>query len=398
MNLKRPLLFLLIGLALATGVRAQAPQRVSYQAVVCHANNRPASNEEVTLRLSVLLHRSNGDSVVYSEMHTTTTNPNGVLAVYLGAGTPTTSQRLSDIEWSRGNYLLRSELDPEGTKDYSSTIANSIVSVPYALHANSAGHADTAHEALHLRGLHDTLRIAFDTLVSKKQMNAALNLKSNLHHTHPTEDIEGLSAILAGKASNADLAVLATSLAAKADTSVLDSLASDRELNSARTSLQGAIGGKADTNHRHAVADIDGLSSVLATQVTVHALDTLASIRHLDNVRTALQTAIDSKIDTDALDTLASDRELNNARNDLQNAINGKADTNHGHRIDDVSGLRTELNGKASTASLAGLASSLSLTVNANSLDTLASVRELNTARNDLQSAINGKADTNHGH
>ena len=103
-------------------------------------------------------------------------------------------------------------------------------------------------------------------------------------------------------------------------------------------------------------------------------------------------------MNADALDTLASDRELNSTRTDLQNAINGKADTNHGHGIDDVSGLRTELNGKASTASVAGLASSLSLKVNANALDTLASDRELNNARNALQAGINGKADTNHRH
>lgn len=126
---------------------AQAPQKVSYQGMVLKNGNIPVSNGNVDIRLSVLQGSQTGD-VVYCETHRTTTNANGLFSVLLGTGHVESANDFSTIEWGRGPFYLKSEIAPDGDRSYTIFSSNQLVSVPYALYANTS---------LHIIGFTDSL-------------------------------------------------------------------------------------------------------------------------------------------------------------------------------------------------------------------------------------------------
>jgi hypothetical protein len=117
----------------------QAPEKISYQAVIRDAGNEVVTNQQVGMKISILQGSESG-TVVYAETHTPTTNANGLVSVIVGNGTPL-SGNITTINWGSGTYFLKSETDAAGGTTYSITIINQILSVPYALHANKAEEA-----------------------------------------------------------------------------------------------------------------------------------------------------------------------------------------------------------------------------------------------------------------
>ncbi|MBR4135829.1 MAG: hypothetical protein IKU03_05425, partial [Bacteroidales bacterium] len=77
------LTFMVLSLA---AVFAQAPQRMSYQAVVRNANNTLVANQSVSARISILQGSVTG-APVYVENHTVMTNTNGLMTLEVGSGT-----------------------------------------------------------------------------------------------------------------------------------------------------------------------------------------------------------------------------------------------------------------------------------------------------------------------
>ena len=116
---------------------AQAPQLMSYQAVVRNGNNQLLSNAPVGMRISVLQGSANGN-VVYSETHSVTTNAQGLATLSVGGGTPQ-SGTFAGIDWANGPYFLKAETDPAGGSNYTITATSQLMSVPYALYATRAG-------------------------------------------------------------------------------------------------------------------------------------------------------------------------------------------------------------------------------------------------------------------
>ena len=115
---------------------AQAPQRMSYQAVVRNSQNQLVTEQSVSVRISILQGSVTG-AVVYSETHTAMTNANGLLTIEIGGGT--TSDTFDQIEWANGLFFLKSEIDPAGGINYSIESVQQLMSVPYALYATQAG-------------------------------------------------------------------------------------------------------------------------------------------------------------------------------------------------------------------------------------------------------------------
>jgi hypothetical protein len=126
---------LMMGLAVA----AQAPSRMSYQAVIRDNSNALITNASVTTRITLLQGSATGTEV-YAEMHNAVTNLNGLLTLQIGDGQPL-SGNLSTIDWSVGPYFLKMETDPNGGSSFSITSTQQLLSVPYALYAASAGNA-----------------------------------------------------------------------------------------------------------------------------------------------------------------------------------------------------------------------------------------------------------------
>lgn len=132
MNKLYPFLTLLLLSAL---VWAQSPQKMSYQAVVRDNNNNLVVKRPVGVKMSVLKGSEKGN-VVYSELFSPNpeTNANGLLTLEIGGGTPV-SGTFSEIDWSKGPFFVRTEIDPSGGSNYTVTGTSPLLSVPFALHA-----------------------------------------------------------------------------------------------------------------------------------------------------------------------------------------------------------------------------------------------------------------------
>ena len=116
---------------------AQSPQKISFQAIVRNASNALVTSANVSLRISLLQGTSTG-TVAYSETHNVTTNTNGLATIQIGGGT-VLSGTFSAINWANGPYFIKSETDPNGGSNYNIVNVTQLLSVPYALYAETSG-------------------------------------------------------------------------------------------------------------------------------------------------------------------------------------------------------------------------------------------------------------------
>ena len=131
---------ILVALLITASTFAQAPEKMSYQAVVRDATNTVVTNQSVGMQISILQTTITGISV-YTETQTATTNINGLVSLEIGAGT--TSDDFSTIDWSAGPYFIKTETFPTGGVSYSITGTSQIMSVPFALYVKTAGSSET---------------------------------------------------------------------------------------------------------------------------------------------------------------------------------------------------------------------------------------------------------------
>ncbi len=116
---------------------AQAPQKMSYQALLRNSANQLLVSTQVGMQISLLQGSANGPAV-YIETQNPTTNINGLVSVEIGTGTIELGQ-FGLVNWSQGPYFIKTETDPNGGSNYTITGTSELLSVPYALFAaNSA--------------------------------------------------------------------------------------------------------------------------------------------------------------------------------------------------------------------------------------------------------------------
>lgn len=118
----------------------QAPQRFSFQAVVRHPDTSLVTYKQISVRLSILKGDING-TVVYSEIHSPRTNGLGLFTLEVGGGT-VLSGGFSSIDWGNDSYFIKREIDPTGGTNYTISGTSQMLSVPYALHAETASKLD----------------------------------------------------------------------------------------------------------------------------------------------------------------------------------------------------------------------------------------------------------------
>jgi hypothetical protein len=118
-------------------VSAQAPEKMSYQAVMRNTSGQLLANQNIGVKVSVL-QGSPAGTVVYSERLTGTTNVNGLISLEIGTGT-VLSGTYSTINWPSGNFYLKTETDPTGGTSYTITGTSQLLSVPYAMYAKTSG-------------------------------------------------------------------------------------------------------------------------------------------------------------------------------------------------------------------------------------------------------------------
>jgi hypothetical protein len=118
---------------LTASALAQAPQKMSYQAVIRDDNSVLVKSQSVGMRISIL----QGVNPVYVETHATNTNANGLITIEIGNGT-VVSGVFASIDWSAGTYSIKTETDPAGGVNYTAIVGTSqLLSVPYALYAKT---------------------------------------------------------------------------------------------------------------------------------------------------------------------------------------------------------------------------------------------------------------------
>jgi uncharacterized protein (TIGR02145 family) len=127
---------LLLVAVLITGAYSQAPEKMSYQAVIRNASGELVKSSSVGMKISIFPNYVTAPAV-YVETHTSTTNVNGLVTLEIGGGT-VVSGTFAGIDWSTGVYLIKTEIDPTGGTNYSISGTSQLFSVPYALYSKTS--------------------------------------------------------------------------------------------------------------------------------------------------------------------------------------------------------------------------------------------------------------------
>jgi hypothetical protein len=124
-----------------TGV-AQPATSFKYQAVVRDGQGLVIANQAVSFRISILTDTENGITA-YSETQVVTTTAQGLVNLNIGEGT-LVSGDFNLIDWGNHHFYLKIEIDPQGGTDYTAMGVSPLLSVPYALHAQTVTQNDDA--------------------------------------------------------------------------------------------------------------------------------------------------------------------------------------------------------------------------------------------------------------
>ena len=137
--MKKTLQTIALCFAIVTGARAQAPLQFNYQGVARNTSGIPLASAPIGIQIIIHDGSATG-TVVYQETHTQTTNSFGLYTVAIGTGTVVTGS-FTGIAWASGSKFMEVDLDPTGGTSYTAAGTTQLLSVPYAVYANTAGTA-----------------------------------------------------------------------------------------------------------------------------------------------------------------------------------------------------------------------------------------------------------------
>ena len=137
-------LFTLLALIVLTTITAQAPQGFNYQATVRNAAGDLIINQNVTFKFNIMLNTSTS-LPVFSETHYVPTDDLGQVNLTVGQGTATIGS-FAGINWGSGTYYLGIELNTGA--NFVAMGTTQLLSVPYALYANTAGSTSSNNTGL----------------------------------------------------------------------------------------------------------------------------------------------------------------------------------------------------------------------------------------------------------
>lgn len=116
---------------------AQVPGSINYQLLARHASGEVIADQPMIIRISILGAPPFGE-VKYSETHADTSNSFGLINLAIGTG-EVLSGSFGSLPWEAGNLFLKTEISIEGSKSFQDMGTTQLVSVPYAMYANSSG-------------------------------------------------------------------------------------------------------------------------------------------------------------------------------------------------------------------------------------------------------------------
>ena len=132
----KTILLILAFIGFHLSLAAQAPQKMSYQAVIRDSEGELLANAPISLKIAIHQGSANG-STVYEETQTATTNINGLVSLHIGTGSANTGV-FSQINWDGGPLFIETGIDIYGGSNYTLNTTSEILSVPLAMHADVA--------------------------------------------------------------------------------------------------------------------------------------------------------------------------------------------------------------------------------------------------------------------
>ena len=130
------ILTILLFVTVTLTIFAQAPEKMSYQAIIRSQTNSLVKNSDISLNVIVYQGATTGTKD-YEETHFVKTNNNGLVSLEIGTGNIITGS-FSAIAWEKGPYFIETQVDATGGTNYNIIGITQLLSVPYALHAKTA--------------------------------------------------------------------------------------------------------------------------------------------------------------------------------------------------------------------------------------------------------------------
>jgi microcystin-dependent protein len=144
-NIARKLFFLFSFLYFLTG-NAQSPNKFSFQAVVRNTSNQLVTNQSVGVKISLISVVMGTENAEFEETHTVATNANGLFSLKVGEGTLVSGDFSAAMSSAAQSKKIKCEIDPTGGTNYTIVSNEQLLSVPYALKANTASTANFAQD------------------------------------------------------------------------------------------------------------------------------------------------------------------------------------------------------------------------------------------------------------
>jgi hypothetical protein len=108
---------------------------INFQGVARNAAGEVLVNQQINLRLSILLGSESG-TVAYLETRLATTNPQGIFAVVVGDGTAASKTgNFSTIDWGTASKFIKVEMDPTAGTNFLAMGTSKMQAVSVAFHA-----------------------------------------------------------------------------------------------------------------------------------------------------------------------------------------------------------------------------------------------------------------------
>lgn len=123
---------------------AQAPQAFKYQAVARDLTGNPVINQEISVKISILAGSPEG-TVVYSELHQTTTNSMGLFGLEIGNPAQVLSGNFAEISWGTAAHFLETAIDLSGGGSFQVLGVSQFLSVPYSTYSDKSGFSTLAN-------------------------------------------------------------------------------------------------------------------------------------------------------------------------------------------------------------------------------------------------------------
>jgi len=135
--MKNLIFSLLFGCFALTLIGQDFPSGIQYQAVARTTDGSIISDHELALQVSFVNHPESGQ-LLYSEIHTTKTNQYGLFDIVIGHG-ESVFGNYQDVQWSKNEIWMELAMDLDGGDQFEIINTNKLFSVPYAIHAQTAG-------------------------------------------------------------------------------------------------------------------------------------------------------------------------------------------------------------------------------------------------------------------